>query len=243
MINGICGSLTLSGEFWAAIAGAIVGGLISLGIQLLALRSAKNERDETRKELIEATAHRLFFKLSAISTDLNGFAETVREARDRLSEYPAPCQNWQVLIPVVNLPNTIEISADELSILVSHRNFSLLNEVADADRIHSGALATWEAYKTRRAALGEKMPAMVDSSGSGRSYLDSDQLAALGPLMAELNSMADALFATAERDAKQSLKTLIDFNTAMKSITGKSFTLTFAEGIDAGSGASPAEGA
>ena len=242
MISGICGSLTLSGEFWAAIAGAVVGGIISLGIQLVVLRSAKTERDAARKELTEATAHRLFFKLSAISTDLNGFAETVREAKSRLSKYPDPCQNWQVLIPVVNLPRPIEVSADELSILISHRNFSLLNKVADADRIHSGALATWDAYRSRRAALGEKMPASVDTSGSGQSHLDRDQLAALGPLMADLNSMADALFATAERDGKESLQTMIEFNSAMKSIAGKSFILTFAEGIDAGTGAVPAQG-
>lgn len=34
----------LNSEFLAAIAGAVVGGVISLGVQMVALHAAKNER-------------------------------------------------------------------------------------------------------------------------------------------------------------------------------------------------------
>lgn len=42
--------VALDSEFWAAIAGAVVGGVISLSVQMVALHAAKSERLEERKE-------------------------------------------------------------------------------------------------------------------------------------------------------------------------------------------------
>ena len=39
-------SLSEKTEFWSAIAGAIVGGLIALVIQIVTLRASKKQRDE-----------------------------------------------------------------------------------------------------------------------------------------------------------------------------------------------------
>lgn len=224
MISGLCGSLTLSGEFWAAIAGAVVGGVISLGIQLLALRSAKNERDAARKEISEATAHRLFFKLRKISSDLDGFAATVVDAEAKGQKIVG--QAWQSLMAIANLPSSIEIDPDELRIAILHRDFTLLNKVADAERIHMGALGLQKVYAERRATFAARMSAEMEGS-VGHSALTKEELASVAPLIAELDSLASAIIKNAKSDADEVHQTMIEFNDAMKTITGQKFVLKF----------------
>src|SRR2546426_10526449 len=45
-----------STEFWSAIVGAIVGGLIALGAQMLALRAGRKRREEDHKREQQALA-------------------------------------------------------------------------------------------------------------------------------------------------------------------------------------------
>jgi predicted acylesterase/phospholipase RssA len=60
-----------STEFWSAIVGAIVGGLIALGAQMLALRADRKRREEDHKREQQALAASLLFKMMRIhSIDL-----------------------------------------------------------------------------------------------------------------------------------------------------------------------------
>ncbi|MCF6198996.1 MAG: hypothetical protein L3J67_06280 [Hyphomicrobiaceae bacterium] len=65
--------LGFGNEFWAAIIGAIVGGLISAGLQWLAYREQKKQREEERKNKDTAIAHSLLFKMIGIHTNLYHF--------------------------------------------------------------------------------------------------------------------------------------------------------------------------
>jgi hypothetical protein len=58
-------------EFWSAIAGAIVGGLIAYFIQIRALREGRNQRADDRKLVQQAQAHALLFKMIRIHSDFH----------------------------------------------------------------------------------------------------------------------------------------------------------------------------
>ena len=56
----------MTSEFWSAIAGAVVGGLIALGIQMIALRDTRTDRRNQTDERRETTAYSLFAKLQSV---------------------------------------------------------------------------------------------------------------------------------------------------------------------------------
>jgi len=52
-----------STELWSAITGAIVGDLIALAIEMLALGEARKQREEDHKRTQQALANSLLFKI------------------------------------------------------------------------------------------------------------------------------------------------------------------------------------
>lgn len=71
-------------EFWAAIAGAIVGGLIAFGIQVIALREARKERIRDAAEKQKALGHALIFKVIGIYSHLRQLNLHLQDAAARM---------------------------------------------------------------------------------------------------------------------------------------------------------------
>jgi hypothetical protein len=68
-----------STEFWSAIVGAIVGGLIALGAQMLALRADRKRREEDHKREQQALAASLLFKMMRIHSNYIGVVNYIEE--------------------------------------------------------------------------------------------------------------------------------------------------------------------
>ena len=60
----------LGSEFWAAILGAVTGGLITAGLQWLSFKNQKQQRDQEKNDRNIAIAHALLFKVLRIHTNL-----------------------------------------------------------------------------------------------------------------------------------------------------------------------------
>src|SRR3546814_10422982 len=123
-------------EFWAAIIGAIIGGLIALGIQLLALRAAKNQRLEEAAERKKALAHALLFKMAKILSNLENFKEYLQGPLKIANEAKLEREPWELIQPLANYPDPIQFSTDEMAMLLSLKNDDLFNEILSMDQVH-----------------------------------------------------------------------------------------------------------
>lgn len=210
-------------EFWAAIAGAVIGavatGAISLGLHWLTIRSARRDRKEVRKEEEAALALKLFYTLQKAVNDLEGLDRHVEEGKQRLGRLGGSGGTWRGLVPIGNLPRDIEVSPAELTVVFRQNRPGLFNDIRDVEAVHNAALKAWERYATLRQELAAVLPA--DMTGLvGTTALSTDERRRAGPTLAAVESLAEGLSVRAPIDAELADRTLEAFLPLLKKITG-----------------------
>lgn len=214
----------MTGEFWSAIVGAVVGGLIALGIQMIVLWDTRTDRKSQSDERKEATAYSLFAKLQSCSRDLQQFSLHIQEAQWKATQ--RGWELWSAMIPIPNLPRHQEITNDELTMLIRAKKFDLFNLVRDVEATHHSSIVSFQMYLERRTEFGRLTGASM-TGNVGTTSLTQSQLNEVGPLMADIRGLADSMAAHATEYATSSMETLKDYNDALKEIIGKRFELDF----------------
>ncbi len=177
----------LDGEFWAAIAGALVGGIISYFLQRATLRQAR-----------EGHARALFFKVTKIKSHLmnlkNYLNKGVEEADSKKWSY------WQTVRPLANLPDKVVFSADEMSILLFLKDIKLFNEVMPLEDIYNSTLDVFLTMRTSRNELASLLPAEEMNGIQGTTEITRELMKKAGPKMAEVDDLVRQLHANLKRD-------------------------------------------
>lgn len=186
-------------EFWAAIVGALVGGIIAYFIQLQALREARNERRNAQTDENKSLGFSLFFKTLAIWNNLAHIKNYVEEARKKQIEVSADRLSI-VLLPLANIADPVKYEQREMSLLLSLGEAETLNRVLPLDAIHNSILPVWDLYATKREALHDavEMHGIDLDSGVASISLPVDSKAAR--LLFEVNQLATELAERAQRD-------------------------------------------
>lgn len=209
----------MESEFWAAIAGAVVGGLMSAGVQVVTMSWQAKERHNQG-------AYSLFYKLHSMANDLHHFGAHLNEAKATADKKGTLL--WQCLFPISNLPSNREIDSSELVLIHKAGEFELLNEIRNLELIHTGMISSMSAYAVKRSSLGERMPARMKGS-EGLTELSQEQMDALGPSMAELDTLADGMWEMFASQSEAAMATLVKMNDALTKLVGKSFKLELAK--------------
>lgn len=209
-------------EFYAAIAGAIVGGVIALGIQLLALRAAANERRADALERRKALGHALLFKMIQIVSHLHGFNSHVKEALARAAADGLSGRPWQFVIPLANFPERVHFSTDEMAMLLSLQDDDVFNRIASLDELHNSTVDVFQTYAARRLSLTSMLPAAMEES-VGTTALTESQMLALAPRMAELDGIISTIRLKCDQDERDSKSAL----TALRDLLHNKIGLTY----------------
>jgi hypothetical protein len=151
----------VSSEFWAAIAGAILGGCIAATLQWITLRASAKERKQTALERDQADARALLFKIIKIQSDFQNIFSALKEMRDHTKPQKMPF-DWQTCVPLANLPREVEFSSSEMSVLLKAKDNDLFNDVVSLDHVHSGIIQNLELYRSKRQALTDSLPADME---------------------------------------------------------------------------------
>jgi hypothetical protein len=197
-------------EFWAAVAGAIVGALAGGGVTW-ALQTMQDWRH--RRERDRALARSLIFKLMRIHSDLHGFNKHVDECATTAQAHGLP-QGWQSLRAIGNLPARISFSPEEMSYLLSLKKFELFNKVASLDVVHSSTIGIFEMYAARRMELTDMLPASSMQGAIGTTTMTPAQFAAFIPRATELDLLATDIKARVKEDSEESRQALVAVNAA-----------------------------
>lgn len=213
----------MSAEFWAAVVGAIVGALTGGGIAW-ALQWHQDTR-QTR-ERNRALARSLIFKLMRIHSDLHGLKKHVDECLASAKEQKLP-DGWQSLRAIGNLPAEVSFTPDEMSYLLSLKNFELFNKIVDLDVLHSSTIGIFELYAARRMALMDMLPASMQGS-IGTITMHDAQLAVFAPKAVELDLLASDIKGRVEQDSNESREALVEASVAVTPTLGHPLKLEIA---------------
>jgi hypothetical protein len=210
-------SLIESTEFWATIAGAIVGGAISLAIQMISFREGRLIRQKDRKRQDEALAHSLVFKCMRILSNIHLIYGHFIESDARAATDGVNVEPWAKYLPIANPPEPINFSADEMGMLLGLKDAPVFNAMMDMDVRHNSIVATLNAFNTSRIALTDTVSSVgFLDAGEGQQLSHSmpqSAAAMLRPKMIEVNTLAEGLreiSAAALQDSKRNLNILRD---------------------------------
>lgn len=199
-------------EFWAAVVGAVVGGLIALGVQLLAARHARKLRAEEKTEHEKTHGHLALFKVLRMSSNLEHMRRHVSEGeevrkRDELSHL------WSAVLPLANVVDRVEFTPDELNVVSKLGDEDLLNNFLSLDQLHNAFIPLWDIYNRDRRSLLSKLTPENFEDGIGETFAESADVKKLKPAIYELEDLIkqiQALIEEAAAEAATVLESLVE---------------------------------
>lgn len=190
--------LGFGNEFWAAVVGALVGGLIALILQLVSLRVARKYRIEDQTNARRALAYSLSFKMIKIATYLKEawrhFESTNKECAEENAE------PWQVFLSAANLPERIRFTDNEMSLVLSLGDADVFNELFMVDALYVGTIDNIEVLSRLRDSLSSELKAVGMSGDKGVLGLSPEEHLAFKPKMIEVNKLFEGIHSTAQND-------------------------------------------
>ena len=186
----LIGSLLRATEFWSAIGGAVVGGLIADFAQVRALREGRAQRKEDREQTRKTLARSMLFKMIKIHSNFYDLRQYFEECFAEGARDAEKLQPWQFVRPAVNPPDRVHFSSDEMGMLLASKNDDLFNELLYMDSHHNGLLGAVAIMDAKRAALTDLIPPDAGEGPVFSSGLDEAQNLALRPKMFEVNTLA-----------------------------------------------------
>jgi hypothetical protein len=193
--------LLQSSEFWAAIVGALVGGLIAYIVQIKALREARRDRAEERVLIKKGLANSLMFKMFRIQSNLRivhqHILDCLKRAKDKNLE---GSELWQLVSPIGNPPHPVHFTSDEMSMLLDQKDNDVFNSVASMDTV----IEMVGLYKEERFKLADLFPpphGEHDQLFFG--FHSRQEWLALRPQMVNVNSVIEQLQGYVADGAKQ----------------------------------------
>ena len=212
-------------EFYAAIAGAVVGGIIAFVIQMFAIRQASSERKEGAKNLERTLATQILLNLQEATSNIRRIREMCVEAIAGAKALHFDQEPWRALLPVSNLPSEIQFNLDQFEYLFINADSELFMDVRDLEVIHNSAIKSFNKYCLKREELGKILPGQVTNMIA--ETLMSEASSGLAQVaIADLASLARAICSNSERDASECVQTLQKYCQYYNNLGGK--TVSFA---------------
>ena len=190
--------MDLSSEFWAAIAGAAVGGLFSAIILFVTLKAGNVEARRREHLVTQGLARSLLLKLVKVQSDFVIFKRHSDESRSKAEENGAEF-GWSWFVALANLPRAVTFTSEEMGILLGSKDNDLFNDVAALDEVHHGFIESLALYRGKRASLSDLLPSRKMNGPIGSIELDEAEFAKIAPRYSELDQMALDLTSSFDR--------------------------------------------
>jgi len=220
-----------STEFWSAIAGAIVGGLVALCGQLVAFHEAKRQRIADERQRHRALGNSLLFKMIRIHSNIHAISKHFESCLNDASRAGFKGEPWQIILPLANPPEFIRFSPDEMGMLISQGCDEVFNAVMEIDAIHNSLIAAIKAFNKERILLGERIAGTSEVENAEGNVVSGimtkEQFQVLRPIMIGVNSLFNAIRSDVQRDAAQSQVTLNKLHSLLRNKLGLPYKLAF----------------
>jgi hypothetical protein len=177
-------------EFWAAIVGAIFGGLIGIVGQLLSFRHERKMKEADRNEEQKAVGRSLLFKLLKMHSTASNVRKHIADW-DRRGKADGITETWAAVPALANPGELISFSPAELALTSSLNEADLDRNVMGLDEYHNSLVDILNQYRMGRTELGRAMPNSHFDGSRGTAPLSDADLLRFKPDMLQLNSMIE----------------------------------------------------
>ncbi len=231
-----------SDEFWAAIVGALVGGLVAAITQWrfskvqqeqqrLDREQQKKEREQERAqaklERDQALATSLMFKLMKASANLIVTKHHVDQCFANAQAVGPDTQPWQLLTHIVNVSEPMHFSSEEMAVLLAQSDDKVFHLVLGLDGQHNSIMTVLRSFRTLREAVEERLePHRIIERVDGEQVdvrYPMEVILNLRPRTIELNSLVKILRGTLPQD----VQTARDATEAAQALFRKNLGLKF----------------
>lgn len=209
--------MSFGSEFWVAIAGAVVGGMIAVLAQWMF--EYLKERKRAKK-----TGTVVFFKMLKICTNTqllrNYIEKCFSEIDPNIGSHPC-----SVLRPLVGPPEKIYFSPEEVSLIASKKEDSLVVKIMDSEACYNNLLVILEKYSNLREEFYSSQPSELVGNLSRTEYKDEVEYKSAQVTIAILDDMAKIIRERAHQDLKESSSYFIEVSSFLKNHIGLNFKI------------------
>ncbi|WP_316232895.1 hypothetical protein [Bradyrhizobium sp. SZCCHNPS2010] len=198
-------SVSTAWAVFSVIGGTLIGSTIStivaLWTQKRNLAAAKAQRDEERQAKREAIGYGFLFKLIRLASNLDALGKAVRQTLEGAAAKGFKGSAFQIVVPVVPLPDKIVFSPDEMGMVLS-LDSAVFNQLGALDELHNSTVALFEMYGKQRTAVMDRFGAKMEGT-LGTTEMTEKDLHWLAPRAAELDQLVEMMLQRAEGDGKE----------------------------------------
>lgn len=203
-------------EFWSAIIGSIVGGLIAYLVQLKALREDRKKRREDYARIQSGLANALLFKTIRIHSNIHNIYRSLEDYFEKADKAGLPYEPWQIVLPFGNLPELIHFSPDEMGLALGLKNDEVFNMIVDIDVIHNGLIESVRTMNRERKDLGDRIRKIGTDGNIAHIGLSKEEYLAIRPKMIEVNDLIEQIRTFGKTNLDKTRKVLFDLHNLLR---------------------------
>ena len=198
--------------FWAAVAGALAGAIVSsyfaYRIQSRSIKEDRKTRADELRRNQQVLGRSLILKVARIHSNISTIHGHLEESFQKGEQNGAAMEPWGFVRELAPLPNQVRFSYDELSMLMGLGNDDIFNSVLNMEPVHESTIELVKTFHHHREKLLERLPISSVQETVGSTDLDPAQVEPLRLQMNAVNSLIEQLRAFSKRGLGESRNTL-----------------------------------
>jgi hypothetical protein len=190
---------------WSSAAGVVFGAAIGATVSYLLQRNsfaeARRQKEADKREERRALGLNVFTKMIRIASTLELLRHTLDIAFSTAKAKGIKAPPWALVIPIANFPPRVHFEPKELTEIM-RLDFELFNNIGPFDDVHNSVIDAFELYRTERNAITGTMKAEM-SGNLGSTSFTAEEMRALAPRMAALDTLIDGMIKRTKIDAAE----------------------------------------
>ena len=200
--------------FWAAVAGALAGAIVSSYLAYRIQSRSFNEDRKTRAEEFRKTqqvlGRSLILKVARIHSNISTIHAHLEESFRMGEQHGAAIEPWGFVREWAPLPSQVRFSYDELSMLMGLGDDDIFNSVLNMEPVHESTIELVKKFHSDQRKLLENLPISGVQNTVANTDIDPAQAGSLRLQMNAVNDLIEQLHAFAERGLDESRNALRD---------------------------------
>ena len=200
--------------FWAAVAGALAGAIVSsyfaYMIQNRSFREERRARAEQLRKTQQVLGRSLILKVARIHSNISTIHGHLEESFQRARLDEGAMEPWGFVRELAPLPNQVQFTYDELNMLMGLGNDDVFNSVLNMEPVHENTIELIRTFHYHRMRLLERLPISSIRDTVASTDLDPAQMEPLRLQMNSVNSLIEQLRVFSGRGLEESRSALRD---------------------------------
>lgn len=193
---GAMPSVFLTNEFWSALAGAIVGGMIGIIGQIMTIRANRAVIFDPKSEQIRAASISILYKIIKVHSNnfsvLLSFKDAV-EKENTVSSISGSkstvAEPWQIYMPLANVPAAVYFSDSEMNAILAEGTDELFNDIFQIEISHNALMPAVQTLRDESNKLRMMFMAYSHEDGMMSGHLSANRYREFLPATVLVNGL------------------------------------------------------